>query len=59
MDRFLRALSFLSITILIWSIIFSMNIGEDFTWQVVALAWCMIASAQGYELEQRRRDGEE
>ena len=51
--RLQRFLFILTISILLWSIILNILSGGDWGWQVVALAWAVIAIMNQLELNQK------
>jgi len=51
--RLQRFLFILTISILLWSIILNILSGGDWGWQVVALAWAVIAMMNQLELNQK------
>ena len=51
--RLQRFLFILTISILLWSIILNILSGGEWGWQVVALAWAVIAIMNQLELNQK------
>jgi hypothetical protein len=54
-----RLLFILTLSILLWSIIFNIFTGGDWGWQTVAFAWAVIAMMNQYEINQLKNNKDE
>ena len=50
-----RLLFIVTLSVILWSIIINLSIGESVTWQIISFAWCTIAMGHAYELYQLKK----